>query len=56
MVEDELSPDPLKGGGKSPGSTVLGLNEGRPLRYRSVSESFHLPDQITIFQQRLWPH
>jgi len=50
MVEDEPSPDQLKRGGNSPGTTVLGVYEGRPLRDRSVSESFHLPDRITIFQ------
>ena len=29
---------------------LLGLYHGRPLAYRSVSDSFHLPDHITIFQ------
>ena len=29
---------------------LLGLYNGRPLAYRSVSDSFHLPDHITIFQ------
>jgi len=32
----------------SPG--LLGLYEGRPLTHRSVSDSFTLPDRITIFQ------
>jgi predicted Zn-dependent protease with MMP-like domain len=50
VVEDEPSPPQLKRGGTSPGSTLLGLYEGYPLRYRGVSEGFHLPDRITIFQ------
>jgi predicted Zn-dependent protease with MMP-like domain len=29
---------------------LLGLYHGRPLAYRSVSEGFNLPDQITIYQ------
>ncbi|MGC8794044.1 MAG: metallopeptidase family protein [Bryobacteraceae bacterium] len=29
---------------------LLGLYEGRPLIYRSVSDSFTLPDRITIYQ------
>ena len=29
---------------------LLGLYHGRPLAYRSVSDSFHLPDHITIYQ------
>ncbi|MFN3325530.1 MAG: metallopeptidase family protein [Bryobacteraceae bacterium] len=29
---------------------LLGLYQGRPLTTRSVSESFALPDQITIYQ------
>jgi len=29
---------------------LLGLYHGRPLAHRSVSDSFHLPDHITIFQ------
>ncbi|HEY3740006.1 MAG TPA: metallopeptidase family protein [Bryobacteraceae bacterium] len=29
---------------------LLGLYQGRPLTERSVSESFALPDRITIFQ------
>jgi predicted Zn-dependent protease with MMP-like domain len=32
------------------GGTLLGLYEGRPLTVRSVSDSFTLPDRITIFQ------
>jgi len=50
VVEDEPSPAQIQGVGTSPGSTLLGLYEGRPLRYRGVSEGFHLPDRITIFQ------
>ncbi len=33
-----------------PGSTLLGLYEGRPLIHRSVFESFSMPDRILIFQ------
>ncbi|MEK7408828.1 MAG: metallopeptidase family protein [Acidobacteriota bacterium] len=29
---------------------LLGLYEGRPLIHRSVSDSFTMPDHITIFQ------
>jgi len=29
---------------------ILGLYQGRPLTVRSVSDSFTMPDQITIFQ------
>lgn len=29
---------------------LLGLYHGRPLTERSVSESFRMPDQITIYQ------
>jgi predicted Zn-dependent protease with MMP-like domain len=50
VVENEPSPAQLKQRANSPGTMLLGLYEGRPLRYRSVSEGFHLPDRITIFQ------
>jgi predicted Zn-dependent protease with MMP-like domain len=50
VVEDEPAAIQLKVRGVSPGSTLLGLYEGRPLRYRSVFEPFHLPGRITIFQ------
>lgn len=50
IVEDEPSPLQLQQGNASYASTLLGLYEGRPLAYRSVSEVFHLPDRITIFQ------
>jgi predicted Zn-dependent protease with MMP-like domain len=53
IVEDEPSPGQLTRSGISHGSALLGLYEGRPLIYRSVSEGFHLPDRITIFQR---PH
>jgi predicted Zn-dependent protease with MMP-like domain len=33
-----------------PGSTLLGLYEGRPLTGRSVFEPWAMPDRITIFQ------
>ena len=29
---------------------LLGLYHGRPLTVRGVSDGFHLPDQITIYQ------
>ena len=50
IVEDEPSPPQLQRGNASSASSLLGLYEGRPLAYRSVSESFQLPDRITIFQ------
>ena len=50
MVEDEPTPLQLQRDNASYGSTLLGLYEGRPLAYRSVWESFQLPDRITIFQ------
>ncbi len=53
VVEDEPSPGQLARGRVPRGDTLLGLYEGRPLKYRSVSESFAMPDQITIFQR---PH
>lgn len=53
VVEDEPSPGQLARGRVPRGGTLLGLYEGRPLKYRSVSESFALPDRITIFQR---PH
>ncbi|MDZ4797013.1 MAG: metallopeptidase family protein [Bryobacteraceae bacterium] len=53
VVEDGPSPDQLSRGRVPRGDTLLGLYEGRPLRYRSVSEGFALPDRITIFQR---PH
>jgi predicted Zn-dependent protease with MMP-like domain len=34
----------------TPGGTLLGLYQGRPLPHRSVSEPFAMPDRITIFQ------
>jgi predicted Zn-dependent protease with MMP-like domain len=49
-VEDEPALSQLKARGVSPGSTLFGLYEGRPLTHRSVFEPFHLPDRITIFQ------
>jgi predicted Zn-dependent protease with MMP-like domain len=50
VVEDEPSPLQLQRGGAPYASTLLGVYEGRPLAYRSVSEGFQLPDRITIFQ------
>lgn len=50
VVEDEPSPGQLRRGRVPSGGTLLGLYEGRPLRFRSVSEGFQLPDRITIFQ------
>lgn len=37
----------------SPGGSLLGLYQGRPLPLRSTSESFAMPDRITIYQR---PH
>lgn len=53
VVENEPSPDQLRRSRVGQGNTLLGLYEGRPLRFRSVSEGFNMPDQITIFQR---PH
>ncbi len=33
-----------------PSPNLLGLYQGRPLPYRSVSDGFTLPDRITIYQ------
>jgi len=38
---------------EGPNPALLGLYQGRPLTMRNVSDGFHLPDQITIFQK---PH
>ncbi len=38
---------------EAPRPGLLGLYQGRPLPYRSVSESFAMPDRITIYQR---PH
>jgi len=48
VVEDE--PSPRQRARTPDASTLLGLYEGRPLKYRGVSEGFQLPDRITIFQ------
>lgn len=50
VVEDEPGSNQLLRRSVSPGATLLGLYEGRPLAQRSVFEPFHLPDRITIFQ------
>jgi len=50
VIEDEPALMQIAARGVSPGSTLLGLYEGRPLTQRSVFEPFHLPDRITIFQ------
>jgi predicted Zn-dependent protease with MMP-like domain len=50
VVEDEPALTQLKAKGVSPGSSLLGLYEGRPLAHRSVFEFSRLPDRITIFQ------
>jgi predicted Zn-dependent protease with MMP-like domain len=50
IVEDEPSASLLGARGVSPGGTLLGLYQGRPLAQRSVFEPFHLPDRITVFQ------
>lgn len=53
IVEPEASEQQLLRARVSKGGTLLGLYEGRPLPFRSVGESFVLPDRITIFQK---PH
>jgi predicted Zn-dependent protease with MMP-like domain len=50
LVEAEPSPAQLAQAGVGPGSTLLGLYQGRPLTERSVFENFAMPDRITIFQ------
>ena len=50
VVEPEPSARHLTAGRVPPGHTLLGLYEGRPLTVRSVSDSFALPDRITLFQ------
>ena len=50
VVEDEPAVSLLRARGVSPGGTLLGLYQGRPLIQRSVFEPFALPDQITVFQ------
>jgi predicted Zn-dependent protease with MMP-like domain len=50
MVESEPTLHQLARSRVSPGSTLLGLYEGRPLTKRSVFEPFAMPDRITIFQ------
>ena len=49
-VESEPSVRHLRAGRVPSGGTLFGLYEGRPLTYRSVGDSFTLPDRITIFQ------
>jgi predicted Zn-dependent protease with MMP-like domain len=59
IVEPEPSEQQLASGRVPPGSTLLGLYEGRPLTTRSVFEGFSMPDRITIFQgphERLAPN
>ncbi len=51
VVEDAPSARQLAAGRVPRGQTLLGLYEGRPLPLRSVSEGFHLPDKITLFQR-----
>ena len=50
VVEPEPSEQQLRSGRVPPGSTLLGLYEGRPLTTRSVFDGFSMPDRITIFQ------
>ena len=49
-VAMEPSAAQLARGRVGPGSTLLGLYEGRPLTRRSVFEPWAMPDRITIFQ------
>jgi predicted Zn-dependent protease with MMP-like domain len=50
IVEPEPTARQLGRAGVRRGDTLLGLYEGRPLPFRSVSEPFAMPDRITIFQ------
>jgi predicted Zn-dependent protease with MMP-like domain len=50
VIEQEPSARHLRSGRVPAGSTLLGLYEGRPLPVRSWSESFTMPDHITLFQ------
>src|SRR3954454_10014516 len=50
MIETEPSDGQLARAGVLQHGILLGLYEGRPLRYRSVFEPFGTPDRITIFQ------
>ncbi len=50
LVEAEPTPAQLAEAGVGPGSTLLGLYQGRPLTERSVFQNFAMPDRITIFQ------
>lgn len=50
MVEAEPSARQLAAARVPPGSTLLGLYEGRPLTRRSVFDNFVMPDKIIIFQ------
>jgi predicted Zn-dependent protease with MMP-like domain len=50
VVEREPSPRQIRSLAGSTTSTLLGLYEGRPPTMRSVSDSFVMPDRITIFQ------
>ena len=50
VVDREPSPAQLHRARVRPGSTLLGLYEGRPLTTRSVFDGFAMPDRITIFQ------
>jgi predicted Zn-dependent protease with MMP-like domain len=50
IVESEPSAEQLRNANVGPGSTLLGLYQGRPLTARSVSDGFVMPDQIVIFQ------
>ena len=50
MVAREPSAAQLARGRVPPGSTLLGLYEGRPLTQRSIFEPWSMPDRITIFQ------
>lgn len=50
IVEAEPSPAQLASSRIGRSGTLLGLYQGRPLTHRSVSDSFVMPDRITIFQ------
>ncbi len=50
LAAAEPNREQLARGRVPPGSTLLGLYEGRPLTTRSVFDVFPMPDKITIFQ------
>src|ERR1700722_5986144 len=50
-IRDRPTPRKLRRAGIGPGSTLLGLYQGRPRTVRSVEDSGAIPDTIFIFQE-----